>query len=357
MKGSNKVSGSEDIYDEDDNEYSAPEEQSQSPDRSPVKVASRSVRDRKIDHEYNADPISYNNTDRNFNESFNDFLHQMSSSTETKYTSKPAPNRKGKNTKNTSQQMSRPKMIHTQKTRVQVDDGKRKTKTMITRRDLNQPEESDMDSKNFDIDLGRDEYLERGNVLRTSESEMLEELSTKTFDKFNPDVVSDLEEILRSPIKSKEKESPRLWRDFSLSDHQYMLMRQEHEFILPDDILPPQSPQESVSYLTETDSPKPTRRSMRARPNETWRELTLNKRQKLSTPKSITEIPSTSTSARSRANSRMDSRSSRLSSTGSIKQESSTKQQVKGVKLFKCDMCSATFGDRIQLMDHVPVHI
>lgn len=131
---------------------------------------------------------------------------------------------------------SRPKMIHTQKTRVTVDDGKRKTKTLITRSEHSTRATSSATTtrprtKNVKYHIYQekvatatfdtseiiqppqlkikkeatvDDSLDQHEDLRLDENL---ELTKRNYDKFSMDIVNDLEAILRSPIRSKNSES------------------------------------------------------------------------------------------------------------------------------------------------------
>uniref|UniRef100_A0A1L8DGK2 Putative c2h2-type zn-finger protein n=1 Tax=Nyssomyia neivai TaxID=330878 RepID=A0A1L8DGK2_9DIPT len=141
---------------------------------------------------------------------------------------------------------SRPKMIRTQKTRVAVEDGKRKTKTLITRtapaevaatgyRGQKNPRariknvsyhytDHIMSPATFsDVpdQITADEVnVKQEPMEMTATTTVLEHdgsgLSKKTYNKYSMDIVNDLEAILRSPIK--QSPTPRREINQSLSD-------------------------------------------------------------------------------------------------------------------------------------------
>lgn len=191
------------------------------------------------------------------------------------------------------QQTSRPKMIHTQKMRVPVEDGKRKTKTLITRTSAKdshvEPVPTRISKRTTDKRIKNENQYVKDNM------DLLLESSRKHL-KF-PEVVNDLEEIFRSPIKTRE------------SNDEY----------ITSDIHPPVIP-------------KRTSKRNIAAPNRSaiqHRELSAKKtRQSAQTP---------------------------LPETFNIKIEAEASFTSDDV--FTCEMCSAVFRDRAQLLVHVPVHI
>lgn len=110
---------------------------------------------------------------------------------------------------------SRPKMIYTQKTRVSVADGKRKTRTMIQKQVvqaktnqklarvnrqqkhvMKDPSEHDESSETWSNDDPNEDVLDT-----------LLKRERKLSEKFTIDLVNDLQEILRSPLKNSEDKS------------------------------------------------------------------------------------------------------------------------------------------------------
>jgi hypothetical protein len=90
----------------------------------------------------------------------------------------------------------RPKMIHTQKTRVPVLDGKRKTKTLITKH-IKQGEAP-----------GKVTEEKKARIQAKKKDPAEEMLKEKCVERFDSDIVHDLQEILRSPVKKKQVEEP-----------------------------------------------------------------------------------------------------------------------------------------------------
>lgn len=113
----------------------------------------------------------------------------------------------------------RPKMIYTQKTRVAVSDGKRKTKTMIQKRVLHgktklqqarvarqQQQQKQQQLKPLDDIFDHDESSETWSNDDPNEDvlDTLLKRERKLSEKFTIDLVNDLQEILRSPLKTNE---------------------------------------------------------------------------------------------------------------------------------------------------------
>lgn len=105
---------------------------------------------------------------------------------------------------------ARPKMIYTQKTRIAVSDGKRKTKTMIQKRVLHskvkptrvvrqqQPQQPFFEHDESSGTWSNDDPNE--DVLDT-----LMKRERKLSEKFTSDLVNDLQDILRSPLKTNDE--------------------------------------------------------------------------------------------------------------------------------------------------------
>lgn len=105
----------------------------------------------------------------------------------------------------------RPKMIYTQKTRVAVSDGKRKTKTMIQKQVLHakaktQQARGGRQQKQDDEIFNHDESSETWSNDDPNDDvlETLMKRERKLSEKFTIDLVNDLQEILRSPLKTNE---------------------------------------------------------------------------------------------------------------------------------------------------------
>lgn len=264
-------------------------------------------------------------------------------------------------------EQSRPKMIHTQKMRVPVEDGKRKTKTMITR---TAPKDSQLSSsgshhvssqnksmQNHYNHTAEQTIIKDEDFMSRSETEILLELSRKNL-KYSPDVVNDLEEILRSPIKSKEA---------------------NEEYITSDPF--PFENMMASSTTTSSTSTRPQRASARRSVVNQLRVAHQQHKQKSSrtsneTTKRVKYGRSTVTARASTSrhqqhdghhhhhtnddeehNGEADCQS-HLAPSIVIKHEKEEEYSMTGEDtMFTCEMCSAVFRDRAQLLIHVPIHI
>lgn len=129
---------------------------------------------------------------------------------------------------------SRPKMIFTEKTRVPVLDGRRKTRTMIQKQVLNRnqietttsrhltmqnkgmkqstPKEEEEDEDDDDNDSNGSETCSNEDDPNEDVLHTLLKRERKLSEKFTIDLVNDLQDILRSPIKTSitidEEEEP-----------------------------------------------------------------------------------------------------------------------------------------------------
>lgn len=114
---------------------------------------------------------------------------------------------------------SRPKMIYTQKTRVQATHGKRKTKTMIQKRVLSRTtrlsrQRQQQLQQQKPVKQSIDEYESMESESWSNDDPNEDVLDTllkrerKLSEKFTSDLVNDLQEILRSPIKMPEEKKP-----------------------------------------------------------------------------------------------------------------------------------------------------
>lgn len=243
---------------------------------------------------------------------------------------------------------ARPKMIHTHKTRVAVEDGTRKSRTMVTRRGISPPpspvptptrarskrttaastsrQTSTRTMTTNDISASPPAKLTRHSQrndhdIDTSlaESNLLLELSKKNLN-YSPDVVNDLEEILRSPIKSKD----------IIDDHSHdnNLHSMESEIVVANTIV------------------SPTRVSKRISTRQTQRQST-----KAPTPRQTPLRSSIRISKQSTDDELINS------IVMNIKQEKEESYTMTSDEFFTCEMCSAVFRDRAQLLVHVPIHI
>lgn len=108
---------------------------------------------------------------------------------------------------------SRPKMIYTQKTRVAVIDGKRKTKTMIQKQVLQAKAKPQSRVSRQQQQQKQEEIFEHDESSETwsnddPNEDVLDTLlkrERKLSEKFTIDLVNDLQEILRSPLKNNDE--------------------------------------------------------------------------------------------------------------------------------------------------------
>lgn len=262
--------------------------------REPTKIKSPSMRDTKMSSSFNDNFINPFNSIDNDLQSI-DSLVVPSCSNSSISNSKPVKNNKPNARKRSSkpesqsQHTSRPKMIHTQKMRVPVEDGKRKTRTLITRTSAKDVHETTP----VRISKRNEKKRKSSNHYVKDDMDLLLESSRKHL-KF-PEVVNDLEEIFRSPIKSRESND---------------------EYITSD------APPPTISKRTSKRNSVPTNRYGAEKRSSTGAKLS----------KSI-DLP--------------------LADPLNIKIEA----EASFDDVFTCEMCSAVFRDRSQLLDHVPVHI
>ncbi len=258
--------------------------------REPIKIKSPSIRETKMS--FNDNFINpFNSIDNDLQSIDSLVVPSCSSSNTAKSTKANVRKRSSKVDQQQAQQTSRPKMIHTQKMRVPVEDGKRKTRTLITRtsaKDSHEPVPTRISKRNEKKQKNSNHYVK-------DDMDLLLESSRKHL-KF-PEVVNDLEEIFRSPIKSRE------------SNDEY----------ITSDLHPP-----IISKRTSKRNVVPTNRygmEKRSQANEKFKK----------------------------------SFESPLVEPLNIKIEAEASFSSDDV--FTCEMCSAVFRDRAQLLVHVPVHI
>lgn len=105
---------------------------------------------------------------------------------------------------------SRPKMIYTQKTRVPVSEGKRKTKTMIQKQVVQSKAKPRTNRQSLIKEKERFEHDESSETWSNDDpnEDVLDTLlkrERKLSEKFTIDLVNDLQDILRSPLKTNEE--------------------------------------------------------------------------------------------------------------------------------------------------------
>lgn len=241
-------------------------------------------------------------------------------------------------------EVNRPKMIHTKKTRVPIEDGKRKTRTFITRTDTNnkrnasntrfrnRDEQSTASSGYEQLEYVNNvnpkrEQLDYNNTL--AESNLLLELAKKSVN-YNPDVVSDLEEILRSPVKGRDEQNT----------NQYIDQNNTNDM--------------EINYLMQTQPEESTSRSTRTSKRISSRQVARPATSQVVIPKVF--------QSRSTKRSRVVQESEVVYDPDplsiNIKQEKEVDYSaIEASEVFTCEMCSAVFSDRAQLLVHVPIHI
>lgn len=236
-----------------------------------------------------------------------------------------APPKRAKKPTKYDLQPSRPKMIHTQKTRVPVEDGKRKTKTLITRTTAAKEAGHSKSTRNRTIEHKTIVKEEEG----LTETEILLELSRKNL-KYSPDVVNDLEEILRSPIKGKDNNDEYITSDVLTSYSARPQRSSTRRSVVP-----------AALYVTGAHkSQKPNTKSS----GENARKY------------KIKESPTSSSTVTAIDDHDMSYEESNIKQEMDeefIMNSDGTSESAK----FTCSMCSAVFRDRSQLLVHVPIHI
>ncbi|XP_058451827.1 zinc finger protein 236 [Malaya genurostris] len=315
--------------------------------------------------------------------------------------------------------VSRPRMIHTQKTRVSVIEGKRKTKTIITKDIKSQPESDGYSTMDFKRTKGRsvptyneipsdkissesfplldDGREDDGDVEDISEERqktldvfsnganqrqnvhgyeelinqnLLMEISRKDkyIDKYNSDIVNDLEEILRSPIKSATNivqlmATPKSTQHNPNESTEFIAENGvEEDCKFPRRLQPVQkkiSKEEAQRSLTSAlRSQRLTRRQLEREVNflrEAYAsdDATVFIKQEKDSPDKLSSMllvddrTTTASSSPPLINPKLEP----LQSMATETVESSEPNR------FECEMCSAVFDDRSQLLLHVPVHI
>lgn len=341
----------------------------------------------------------------------------------------------------TSSSGSRPRMIHTQKTRVAVNDGKRKTKTVITKDIKSHPESSTnpystlefkrsknrtvptyreipsdkISSESFPLlDDGReddgdgDDQLESNqaalDALSSSTSQrhqqevpnyedllnqnLLMEISRKDkyIDKYNSDIVNDLEEILRSPIKTTNNNVPPavIMATPKASHHHNSQDEQDEEEL--DQKPRKASRKQQVKKISKESAQKSLTsalRSQRLTRRQLEREVnflreaysppnphsTVSIKQEKDSPDKLSAMllndlqqPSSSSMAVPKMEPMQQDPLAMI--TGGVGEMEDTEQQEAVpppvppvVQIFQCEICLAVFDSRSQLLVHVPIHI
>lgn len=327
---------------------------------------------------------------------------------------------------------SRPRMIHTQKTRVAVNDGKRKTKTVITKDIKSHPEGAStpystlefkrsktrtvptyreipsdkISSESFPLlDDGREDDVDGEedsdsnqdalDALSSSNSQrhkqevpnyedllnqnLLMEISRKDkyIDKYNSDIVNDLEEILRSPIKNPNNNVPPAVIMATPKASHYSQNEQYGEDESPFTADEPEEKPRKASRKQQLK--KINKESAQQSLTSALRSQRLTRRQLEREVNFLREAynPDNATSAlrikqekgspdKLSAMLLNDIQATSASSSMPLinpKLEPMTDAQVEQpeppvpVHIYQCEMCSAVFCERSQLLLHVPIHI
>lgn len=211
---------------------------------------------------------------------------------------------------------AKPKMIHTEKTRIPTGDGsKRKTRTFIskTSKDVNYlsltPSKIKPDDESFPLlDDGKPLSVETSpvHVVKLEDDFFLDIVQKgKYIDKFNSDIVNDLKEILQSPVKGP-KTSPSQMQE--------------------ETITPPSNTRRSRRHI------KPTLKAMESpiRP----------------TTASATSYTSRIRIQNRKASSEQEQKDSNINNNGNDEEET-----------HNCQICGDDFPSRTLLMAHAQVHI
>ncbi|KAH8418038.1 hypothetical protein KR222_010847 [Zaprionus bogoriensis] len=330
---------------------------------------------------------------------------------------------------------ARPRMIHTEKSRVPQEHATKKTRgrTYVTRTSTSEASQLGL-VKSSSVASSRivDDYeiispaLQPPNQISSSPLHIKQEqeqqqrvqllyddthllidaglLREKTYDKFNPSIVNDLEEILRSPLKHDRNARLRFTSESSTTPQ--FLPEEEQNLIK----IEPTSPDlremvESQQRVSSTHATTPTASSSAARTSRHLRQLTANSSSRAATKRSSGSKSSSKTSSGS--SSKKSSSSSSASAVAASKTNSylhygvdsynvsagtnasasdvssgffsisevvsaadaadaaakeaaaaaAANKSERRTRCFECEMCSANFPDRAQLLDHMHIHI
>lgn len=242
------------------------------------------------------------------------------------------------------------------------------------------------------VDLYDTQFLDAASMLRK-----------EAYEKFNPSIVNDLEEILRSPIKCDRAERHRFISESStpfLEDEQHNMIKIEPTSPDLREIVVGVSGSAGVSASGGSGSSNERRYARSARNrigtiNRKYLEFESELQTNGSTrhqKRSATTVNGSSTKSKQSKNNRRekkeisvinqrtttysstyggslsttnDSSFSSLSPTDGVNaisavaatSQTAPTQPERKVRYFECEMCSAVFPDRAQLLDHVPIHI
>lgn len=334
-------------------------------------------------------------------------------------------------------------MIHTQKTRIAVNDGKRKTKTVITKDIKSHPDDAStpystlefkrsknrtvptyreipsdkISSESFPLlDDGREDDGDGEDDQSDSNQDALDALSSsnsqrhkqevpnyedllnqnllmeisrkdKYIDKYNSDIVNDLEEILRSPIKtSNNNVPPAVIMATPKASHPNHNNSQDEQYDEDDSTFTTDEPEEKPrktlrkqqlkkiskesaqqSLTSALRSQRLTRRQLEREvnflreafsPGDPTNSSAMRIKQEKGSPDKLSAmlLNDIQTSSSSTASSSMalviNPKQELVSSEAPVEEP-----EPAPVHIFQCEMCSAVFNERSQLLLHVPIHI
>ncbi|XP_034489278.1 uncharacterized protein LOC117793019 [Drosophila innubila] len=327
------------------------------------------------------------------------------------------------NTASTSSS-SRPRMIHTEKSRVPPENVSKKTRgrSYVTRTSTSESSQlglaksrivddyeiispatqppNQISSSPLHIKQEQEQQQQRVPLMYDDTHLLIDAalLREKTYEKFNPSIVNDLEEILRSPLKHDRNSRLRFTSESSTTPQ--FLPEEEQNLIK----IEPTSPdlremvesQQRVSSTGHATTPSSSSSSA-ARTSRHLRQLTANsssragtKRHSSSSNKTVSassskkSASSGSSVAVSKANSYLsygvdsynvsvaaNANSSDVSSgffsisevvsaadaADAAAKAAAANKPERRARCYECEMCSANFPDRAQLLEHVHIHI
>lgn len=181
----------------------------------------------------------------------------------------------------------------------------------------------------------------------SKQNNVLFEISKKNPSNISPDVVSDLEEILGSPIKTlRQSESNSTHRNSGMVRIDYNTATENVDD--DEDIKPTTRSSKRLSYRNKQPSVEmPSRTSNRTRKTSGRIDV-----------KSIQILEQENSSVGNHGHGLTLDVANNAPIIMNIKQEKEVSFTMTDENsLFTCEMCSAVFSDRAQLLVHVPVHI
>lgn len=330
-----------------------------------------------------------------------------------------------------SSSSARPRMIHTEKSRVSQENASKKVgrgRGYVTRTSTNETSQLGL-VKSSSVASSRivDDYeiispaLQPPNQISSSPLHIKQEqeqqqrvqlmyddthllidaglLREKTYEKFNPSIVNDLEEILRSPLKHDRNARLRFTSESSTTPQ--FLPEEEQNLIK----IEPTSPDlremvESQQRVTSAGhGATPTTSSSSARTSRHLRQLTANSSFRATTKRGSSSNSNKTVSASSSKKSALSSSTAVTASKASsylnygvdsynvssgtnasssdvssgffsisevvsaadaadaAAKAAAASKSERRTRCFECEMCSANFPDRAQLLEHVHIHI